>query len=799
MCSNKSYTECKENLRYRIEITGIVQGVGFRPFIFNLAKSLYLSGWVKNESSKVIIEVEGPSEGLELFVARIQTEAPPLAKIRSIITLENLKTTGGEGFEIIQSSRGECREVYISSDISICGDCERELFDRTNRRYLYPFINCTNCGPRFTIVNGIPYDRVNTTMKRFDMCKCCENEYSDPSDRRYHAQPVSCFECGPALKLLDNTGTEIPEIDPIKETAKYLKNGAVIAVKGLGGYHLACDAENKEAVAMLRKRKVRDEKPFAIMAKDYETALKHCEINDKEKELLQSGKRPIVLLKKREDCTLSENIAPGNKYLGVMLPYTPVHLLLLNHGEEGTLLDTLVMTSGNRSGEPIYFEEDDALENLNDITDYFLVNDRDIYIRTDDSVTRVFRDNEFIIRRSRGYVPLPITIDISKLKSKGFEADNAIPSILACGGELKSTFCINKGDEFILSHHIGDLENVETLSSFEEGIEHFKRIFRVNIGTIVHDLHPEYLSTKYAFEAVVDRKIAVQHHHAHIASCMAENNLFEKVIGIAFDGTGFGEDGRLWGGEFFSGDLTGFKREGHLEYVKLPGGEMAIKEPWRMALSYLYNIQTGGNSYPYSYSDKLGLKYGDVLLLDSIAGEKINAVLSILEKGINSPETSSMGRLFDAVAALAGVRTTINYEGQAAIELEYIASKDCSESYEFEINDSKDFFVIVTKQIISGVIKDIADKVPAKIISSKFHETVAEIVLKGSMKIKQRTNLNKAVLSGGVFQNLTLIGKAKDKLEAAGFEVYIHSKVPSNDGGVSLGQAVLALSRYIHM
>lgn len=763
-----------------IYITGIVQGVGFRPFVYNLAQSLLLKGRVRNAGADVIIEAEGPQDSLDTFVQRIKSDPPPLSKIKSV-DVKPIESVGYSDFEIETSSRGGNSKVYISPDVGVCKDCERELFDAEDRRYLYPFINCTNCGPRFTIIKGVPYDRPLTTMARFEMCDSCAAEYKNPADRRYHAQPVSCYRCGPRLQLLDHRGETVGAEDIIEAAKRLLAAGDIIAVKGLGGYHLVCDAHNAEAVKRLRKRKIRDDKPFALMVKGYKTALQYCQVNEEEKRLLESERKPIVLLQKREGVNLPEEIAPGNPYLGIMLPYTPVHLLLFHSGTPDSAdvpFSALVATSGNRSSEPIYYKDEDAIENLKDIADYFLTNDREIYMRTDDSVTRVAMGKEYIIRRARGYVPFPVTCEIF---NKG-----EIPAVLACGGELKNTFCLNKGNEFYISHHIGDLENAETLTSFEEGIEHFQKMFGIAYEAVAYDLHPEYLSTKYAADLNVKNKIAIQHHQAHIASCMADNDLEGDVIGAAFDGTGYGEDGNLWGGEFFTGSYKGFKRAAHLEYIPMPGGEKAIKEPWRMAASYLYSLP----------GPKLEMK--ELLDLLPEADEAgIKAVHMMMDKKINVPLTSSMGRLFDAVSALLGIRSWIRYEGQAAIELEYAAEKGSFEPYHCEINGNEGIFRICTDNVIKSIIEDKRSGVPISIISSKFHTTVAVMVEKICSLIRRDTGLRRVVLSGGVFQNCTLLEQCVGALTNCGFEVYTHSRVPSNDGGISLGQAVMAAAKFM--
>lgn len=770
--------------RYRLKITGIVQGVGFRPFIHTLAKSLFLSGWVINTSDGVEIEAEGPGGQLEAFVRRIREEAPDIAYIHKI-DVEKLPFKGYEGFAIKESKSGKAPATFISPDVGICEDCRRELFDSGDYRYLYPFINCTNCGPRFTIVKDIPYDRANTTMDSFRMCDTCRSQYTDPDNRRYHAEPVSCEKCGPRLSLVDRHSEAVLCEDEAEKAAELLSKGYILAVKGLGGYHLACDAGNKEAVVKLRKRKHRDEKPFALMARDVETVLKYCHADPSEIALLTSSRKPVVLLRKRTDCSLPDEIAPGNPYLGFMLPYTPVHLLLFGGGGAASerYPGILVMTSGNMSSEPICFKDDEALAELGEIADYFLVNNRDIHIRTDDSVTRTFMGKEYLIRRARGYVPMPVLTGLSSLPQKPL-------SVLACGAEVKNTFCMNKGQEFYISHHIGDLENLETMESFEQGIGHFKKLFGIEPEAVAYDLHPDYLSTKYAVASGLERKIGVQHHKAHIASCMADNGLEGEVIGVAFDGTGFGEDGKIWGGEFFAGSYGGFKRAGHLEYARMPGGSAAVREPWRMAASYL---QQAG----------LDMEFLSRYLPDGRAGfpdtgkfsAGLDAVCGMLASGFNSPYTSGMGRLFDAVSALAGCRYLTGYEGQAAIELEYAADVGYNGEYAVDMEFKDGMYVANTGGIIRGVVEDRKSSVAMGVISSRFHETIAAMVVKICGNIANDAGLGRVVLSGGVFQNVLLLSKCLDKLKSAGLEPYIHSRVPANDGGLSLGQAVIAMAQ----
>ncbi len=765
-------------MRSIILINGVVQGVGFRPFVFNLANSCRIKGWVNNFSGGVHIDAEGTQEEMESFLRRLREEAPPLSCIDTF-RVENAEPVGYPDFKIRASSSESSREAYISPDVSVCEDCLKEMNDPGNRRYRYPFINCTNCGPRFTIATGIPYDRANTTMRAFSMCADCAREYTNPADRRFHAQPVACDECGPSLALLDSRGNRIQEGSEIEKTIEFLTEGKIVAIKGLGGYHLSCDAKNSEAVRELRKRKKRDGKPFALMAKNIEAVEDCCFLNPKEAEILQSVKRPIVLLDRKPGSGLAVNvISPDNGKLGIMLPYTPVHYLLF----EKSNLELLIMTSGNRSGEPIYYQDPEAISGLAGIADYFLTNNREIYIRTDDSVTGVFRGKECIVRRSRGYVPLPT--DLSFLFRSQQPARDRIPSVLACGGELKNTFCLTKGRKAFLSHHIGDLENLETLTSFETGIEHFKKIFSIVPEVVAFDKHPDYLSTQYAGRLTGIAKIPVQHHHAHIASCMAENNVVGKVIGVAFDGTGYGDDGKIWGGEFFVGDYSGFERRAHFEYVPLPGGEIGIREPWRMALSYLIQCY-GENQIP------------KLPFLSRIGTEKTELVTQQIAKRIYTPLTSSAGRLFDAVSALLGLCDTIEYEGQAAIRLEKNAGVEDGGVYPYEILPDESGYQISFRRMIAAIVDDVRKGRGISEISGAFHRTIAAVTSDVCLRLREETEGNRVALSGGVFQNRLLLGLTLDTLEKNGFEVLIHSKVPTNDGGISLGQAVIALTKYM--
>jgi hydrogenase maturation protein HypF len=759
--------------RREISVRGIVQGVGFRPFIYALAQRHGLIGLVRNDAEGVHIEAEGPPEELELFLQDIREKAPPLAVVEAV-SWRPLAVLKERDFRIEESREGIQRRALISPDVATCSECVAELFDPADRRYRYPFTNCTNCGPRFTITRSVPYDRAMTTMAHFEMCPECLNEYDDPSDRRFHAQPNACPVCGPQVKLLDRFGHELhgrPD-DPILRAARMLRGRAVVAIKGLGGYHLACDPFDERAVRTLRGRKVRQDKPFALMARDLEQVHELCRVGPEEEKLLTSPARPIVLLGRLTRSGVAEEVAPRQNTLGVMLAYTPLHHLLLQ--DAGI---PLVMTSGNNSDEPIAYRDEEAFEQLGEIADYFLIHDRPIHMRCDDSVVRVVRGQTYQIRRSRGYAPAPLRV------AEGFGQHT-----LACGGELKNTFCVAKEGHTFLSHHIGDLENYETLRSFQEGVEHYCRLFDVQPELVAHDLHPEYLSTKYAreLEETGLPAVGVQHHHAHIASCLADNERpsAESVIGVALDGTGYGTDGAVWGGEFLEGSIeTGFVRRAHLEYAPMPGGTAAIREPWRMAIAQLVSL--------YGEEEVLKLPLGAVRR----SGERnVRLIARLVEHGLNTPPTSSAGRLFDAVAALVGVpgsrRTT--YEGQAAVELELAADGPAGRGYPFRLLPDEGKWVVETLGIVAGVVEDLLAGRGAGEISSRFHRTVAEMVAAGCGEIRERGGAGAVALSGGTFQNLLLMEQVVELLRGKGFTVYRHRRVPTNDGGLSLGQAMLA-------
>jgi hydrogenase maturation protein HypF len=771
------------NVRTSIRVEGVVQGVGFRPFVYSLAIRLGLAGWVGNDVDGVFAEVEGPAGHIRDFLAALERDAPPLARVERV-SAQPMSPDGRPGFAIVASDTAGRRRALVSADSATCADCLRELADPADRRFGYPFINCTNCGPRFTIVRDVPYDRPLTTMAGFAMCAACAADYHDPADRRFHAQPVCCPACGPRLRLVAADGTELPGSagtpagapdGALAGAVAALAGGQVLAVKGLGGYHLAVDAASEKAAALLRARKHREDKPFAVMVADLAGARALCEVDELAASLLASPRRPIVLLPRRAGlpgaaapgvdtpaaATLAAAVAPGNRQLGVMLPYTPLHHLLLRD-----FARPMVLTSGNVSDEPIAYRDEDALARLGGIADVFLTHDRPIHIRTDDSVVRPFRGREAVLRRSRGYVPEPLAV-----------ATRFSRPVLACGAELKNTFCLGREDRAFLSHHIGDLENYETLRSFTEGIGHFRRLFDVAPQIVAHDLHPDYLSTRYALDQDDCVLAGVQHHHAHIASCLADNGESGPVIGVAFDGTGYGTDGTIWGGEFLLADLADAERAGHLAGVRMPGGAAAIRQPWRMAAAYL----------DAAFPD--GLPGGlDVVVRNQ---EAWPTVLALGRRGMNSPLTSSAGRLFDAVAALLGLRDAINYEGQAAVELEQLAATSRHEPYQAAITDGRPF-TVAGADLVRTAAEDLLAGVPRENIGARFHQGVAAMIGEACGLLRERSGLGTVALSGGVFQNLLLLGTVADLLEGLGFRVLTHSRVPPNDGGISLGQAVVA-------
>ncbi|RLC09905.1 MAG: carbamoyltransferase HypF [Deltaproteobacteria bacterium] len=745
----------------RLSVRGIVQGVGFRPFVYQLATALNLKGQVANTSNGVTIFLEGPLDGIESFLQRLTTQSPPLAHITRV-DAEPLAPTGYSDFSICQSREEPQRLTMISPDVSICNDCKNELFDPGDRRYGYPFINCTNCGPRYTIIDDIPYDRPKTSMRHFRMCPECQAEYDDPFNRRFHAQPNACPVCGPQVVLHDREKKRIETRNPIETTISLLKAGHVVAVKGLGGFHLVVDAENETAVETLRQRKHREEKPLAVMSGDIEIVRQFALLGQENEVLLQSRQRPIVLLEKKNDYALARGVSPKNRTVGVMLPYTPLHYLLVKDH-----FTALVMTSGNLSEEPIAINNTDAFDRLRDIADYFLVHDRDIYLRSDDSVVRIVDNKQRFLRRSRGYVPAPIFLK-SRLKP-----------IIACGAELKNTVCLTRGEHAFLSQHIGDLENLATYEFFEMTIAHLKRILSIEPEIIAHDMHPDYLSTRYAMEQNRMMRIEVQHHHAHIVSCMAENHVEEPVIGLSFDGTGYGSDGTIWGGEVLIARLDRFERAAHLAHTPMPGGAAAIKEPWRMAVSYLYG------AYGKDFFNRR------LPFLGKLNQSKLNILVEMIEKDFNSPGTSSLGRFFDGIAAMVGIRSHVAFEGQAAMELEMVAEASSGDLYEYAWS-SEDTIQIDPRPITTGVVMDIEKGVTPSVVSGKFHATLMAMFADLCVVIRKETGISHVALSGGCFQNAILLSGLSKCLHDKGFHVLTHEKVPANDGGIALGQAVIA-------
>ncbi len=862
---------------FKILVKGIVQGVGFRPFVYSLAKSLNLKGSVMNSSEGIVIEIEGGNSSI--FIDKLRKQAPPLSQITGV-DITPMPHYGYRDFQIIKSKDGGSFTL-ISPDVSICEDCLEELLNKNDRRYLYPFINCTNCGPRYTITRSIPYDRPNTTMSPFKMCAECEKEYNNPEDRRFHAQPNACPSCGPNVELriksetfLANSNTKdnenyhpplIPPVNPegfrdsplavegkgegeflgknskvakkenpIKETIRLLKQGAIVAVKGLGGFHITCDASNEEAVKRLRLKKRKNNKPFALMAPDVKTIKKFCMVSKDEEYLLISNKRPIVLLKKRgilqpypnpptsrerefirfadkyspstggrglggggaellqkRQDYLPDAVAPNNQYLGFMLPYTPLHYLLFYYPESSPVanFDSLVMTSGNISEEPLVIDNEEAVSKLSEIADAFLVHNRDIFMRIDDTVAKVIsqksilngqklrhadldsRPSTFFIRRSRGYVPDPIL-----LNEDG-------PEVLGCGSDIKNTFTLIKGSFAISSQHIGDMENHETLKFFEESLKNMKDVYRVKPEALAYDLHPGYLATQWALKQEGIKKFGIQHHYAHIASVMAEKGIKGKVIGVSFDGTGYGLDGNLWGGEFLIADIREFKRAGHFKYIPLPGGETSVKEPWRIAVSYIRDI--AGDDAP-SYLKSIGFidKYG----------EKIKDILKIIDKKQFSPFSSGAGRLFDAVSAILGVCDKNTFEGEAAIALESLTIPDLVDDYPVDIK-SRETIEIDFSQTILRIMEDMLKGKGKGIISSKFHNTLVSVIFRVVNKLSSLYSIKDVVLCGGVFQNMYLLERTIPRLRSMGAEVHIPEKVPGNDAGISLGQAYIIRER----
>lgn len=748
-------SEKDELIRYSITLYGIVQGVGFRPFVYNLATELRIKGFVKNMGSSVVIDAEAPKHVIKSFINRLIKEPPPLAQIERI-SIRKKEQQLWHSFEIIQSGKAKEELSFIPRDIATCDNCKREIFDEGSRWFGYAFTNCTNCGPRYSIIKELPYDRCNTSMGSFAMCADCSTEYHNPSSRRFHAQPVCCEGCGPKLQLLDRAGQLILCDDAVKKAVQLLKQGSIFAVKGIGGFHLMCDGENEQAIGTLRNRKRRPGKPLAVMAKDVDTIKAWCMVDDIEAELLQSPASPIVLLDKKDGCSLPNLIAPDTNSIGMMLPNTPLHHLLFRFG-----ISCLVATSGNISGNPIEYDNAEALDKLSDVVDYFLIHNRDINIPVDDTVAKVFRGNTLLTRLGRGYAPLNINLGIKH-------------QIAALGAEEKAAICLSKGGYIFMSQYLGDLKNPQAFQNYRKVMDNLQRLIKIKPAAYAHDLHPDYLSTRYAMEQE-ETKISVQHHFAHMLSCMAENKLKKPAIGVVFDGTGLGDDGSIWGGEFLIGDFNGYKRAGHLKYINIQGGDKAILEPWRTAVSCMHQI---------------GLS--DWVLFKDIEEYALELVIEALKNGLNCNETSSMGRLFDCVAAMLGLCHSITYDAQGAILLESVADRHTNESYNYSIYSMGDCLNIDYEELLRGVLVDKKKGKKTAEIAGKLHNTIASFTEDAVKAISRQCGIKDVVLSGGCFENSLLLGLVLDGLERQGFRVYLHKLLPFNDGGIPLGQLAAA-------
>jgi hydrogenase maturation protein HypF len=753
-----------------IKLEGVIQGVGFRPFVHRLADRFHLAGFVLNTSEGVDIHAEADRKTIDLFLKSLQSEVPPLARITKV-RVQFIKPEEISGFTIKSSKILSSRSALVSPDIGICNDCLTELNAAGNRRHHYPFINCTNCGPRFSIIQGIPYDRPMTTMKTFNMCMDCATEYSDIRSRRYHAQPNACFVCGPQISLIASNKVAASHDEAITEAIHHLRSGLIVAIKGIGGFHIACDARNAKTILRLRNLKKRPSKPFAVMVADCAQARALSEVSLLEQQLLTSPERPIVLLKKKITSALAQELCPDNNYLGVMLAYTPLHYLLFDRSlSSGQPLTCLVMTSGNISDEPIEIDNDQAIKNLSGVCDYFLISNRDICNRVDDSIAQVIDGKPVLLRRSRGYAPFP------------FFSPTAMKPTLACGAELKNTFCLAKDNCSFISPYIGDLKTYATYQFYRDTITRMEKLFSVKPSIVAHDLHPDYLSSHYALALKTKKKklklVPVQHHHAHLASVIAEHNLKDKVIGVCFDGIGYGSDGKIWGGEFFHGPLTNIKRIGHLEYVPMPGGDKATQEPFRMAISYLY--QAFDESI---YRLNIGFinKY-QTKLQDFIAVAKLKPIL-----------TSSAGRLFDAISAILGICDIITYEAQAAIRLQMFAERSkTSGAYRFNIFEEQTMLIVNSQQALEQIVTDLKNYVSREDIARKFHNGLADVTVRMCVAIRKKTKTKTVCLSGGVFQNKLLHELITTRLRKEKFIVYYNELLPANDGAISLGQAALA-------
>jgi len=740
--------------RVKVFVTGLVQGVGFRPFVYRLAEELGLKGYVLNSELGVVIEAEGEKEELHTFLIRLQSEKPPIAKIFSL-EYKFLEPVGYKDFEIRKSEKGGEVKVCVLPDLATCKECLKELFDKKDRRYRYPFINCTNCGPRFTIIEELPYDRPNTSMKEFKMCEKCLSEYEDPTDRRFHAQPNACPKCGPYVFFVDESKKVVcKDEEAIRKVIEYLEAGKIVALKGLGGFHLICDATREETVRELRRKKRREEKPFAVMFKDLNTIKEYAEVSPLEERALTSVESPIVILNKKPGTDLAESVSPENNTVGVFLPYTPLHHVVLNDFKR-----PIVATSANVTDEPIVKDNDEALSIVGEIADGALLHNRRIVRRCDDSVVRVIAGRQVPIRRSRGFVPVPVVLPFSLKRP-----------VLALGAHMKNTVAVAKGNKVYLSQHVGDVDNPKAEEFLREVVGDMLKLFEVEPEVVVCDRHPLYYSTRYGREKFGDRLVQVYHHHAHVISCMAENEvpLEGRVIGVAFDGTGYGRDGTIWGGEFLIAGYTDFERRYHLKTFRLPGGDRAVKEPYRVAVSLLLSS---------------GIDPRKVLPVD---GKKLSLLEQMVKKGVNSPLTSSMGRLFDGVSAILGIREKVTYQAQAAILLEQRALHfSTEEAYHFDVTGGE----VDWRPVVEQIVKD-RSTLSVEEIARKFHNTVASMVVRVVDRLREETGLDTVALSGGVFQNKLLTEILYEDLRSKGFKVLLHQIVPPNDGGISLGQAV---------
>ena len=754
--------------RTLIKIEGIVQGVGFRPFVYNLANYMNLAGHVLNHGKGVEIEIQGPEKSVDAFAQRVMNEAPPMAHIIKLeeVSIE-LKST--RGFSIEKSVGEGEKSALIAPDSDVCKQCIRELFDPQNRRYRYPFISCTDCGPRYSIITDIPYDRPNTTMGRFSMCSECRAEYESPQNRRFHAQPIGCHSCGPRLTYRDSNFKPASYTDPLEATMIQLKRGHVVAIKGIGGYHLAVNALDEKAVHRLRELKKRDEKPFAVMFPSYGALIPFIMENDTVRSLLESHSRPIILVEKKYS-RLMKSASPRNRYIGAMLPYTPLHHLIMSDA----FLGAMIMTSANNSDEPIVFKDEDALEKLGGVADAFLTHDREIHTREDDSIERPMSHGSVVLRRSRGYAPVPIMLN------------REYPSILAVGGDLKNTFCLIKGSKAFLSQHIGDLKHKSVYEALGETIERFMRLLDIKeVEAVAHDMHPDYMSSHWASEQKMAPTVAVQHHHAHMVSLMAETHQEGEAIGIIFDGTGYGEDGGIWGGEFLVGGINGYQRMGSVSPVPLPGGDKAIQEPWRVALAILGGIY--GPNIP-----RMPLSW-----LIELSEDTKHNILKMATNRLNSPLSHGMGRMFDAASALVGIRSKITFEGQAALELEMALENPVEEGYPMGVVENDGLPILDFYPVFQALVEDVIREKPTEFIAARFHQAVVQGAATMAMRLKKQTGLDRVFLSGGVFQNRYVSDRLGQRLREDGFTVFRHRRVPPNDGGIALGQALIAGQRIL--